>query len=261
MIDRNFKRAELIKHRTYVENGHVLLELAYRIWYEDGSIAKLHIPKIELPLSSACPPNIITKSWAFSDEAYIPATDKLLVLETKDIKYRIPGADGRLEGLSGTNKYFFVIEKEPDTVEMTVEEIEKALGKKIKIIGDKNKGGKTIMKKYNDQGQLVYMSCYICEFCKEMYEDFVLQFLEPFGISKSDLYKEPCRVAVLTVEDSYSLVKDDRYHRFYIDGVYQFTIEESMVYAWNADDGLRGKVIFKKLVEAERIGEKAEDVC
>ena len=39
------------------------------------------------------------------------------------------------------------------------------------------------MKKYNDQGQLVYMSCDICEFRKEMYEDFVLPFLEPFGIS------------------------------------------------------------------------------
>lgn len=113
------------------------------------------------------------------------------------------------------------------------------------------------MKKYNDQGQLVYMSCDICEICKEMYEDFVLQFLEPFGISKSDLYKEPCRVAVLM----YSSVENDKYHRFYIDGVYQFTIKESMAYVWNADDGARGEVIFKKLVEAERIGEKAEDVC
>lgn len=140
MIDMNFKRAELVGHRTYVEDERVLLELAYRIWYEDGSIAKLHIPKIELPLSSSCPPDIITKSWTFYDETYIPSTDKLLVRETKDIKYRIPGADGRLEELSDTNKYFFVIEKEPDPVEMTVEEIEKAIGKKIKIIGDKNKG-------------------------------------------------------------------------------------------------------------------------
>ena len=117
------------------------------------------------------------------------------------------------------------------------------------------------MKKYNDQGQLVYMSCDICEFRKEMYEDFVLQFLEPFGIGKSDLYKEPCRVAVLTVKDSYSLIEIGEYHRFYIDGVYQFTIRKSMMYVWNADDGPSGTVIFKKLVEAECIGEKAEDVC
>lgn len=117
------------------------------------------------------------------------------------------------------------------------------------------------MKKYNDQGQLVYMSCDICEMRKEMYEDFVLQFLEPFSISKSDLYKEPCRVAVLMVKDSYSLVENDEYHRFYIDGVYQFTIRISKVYMWNADEGPRGEVIFNKLVEAECIGEKAEDVC
>ena len=115
------------------------------------------------------------------------------------------------------------------------------------------------MKKYNDQGQLVYMSCNICELCKEMYEDFVLQFLEPFGISKSDLYKEPCRVAVLTVKNSYSLVESDEFHRFYIDGVYQFSIRESMVYVWNADHGPRGEVIFKKLVEAECIGKGQEE--
>lgn len=142
MIDRNFKRAKLIKHRTYVENGYVLLELAYRIWYKDGSIKRLHIPKIELPLLSLCPPDIITERWAYSDETYIPATNKLLVREIKNTKYRIPGADGRLAELSDTTKYVFVIEKEPDPVEMTVEEIEKALGKKIKIIGDKNKGVK-----------------------------------------------------------------------------------------------------------------------
>ena len=66
---------------------------------------------------------------------------------------------------------------------------------------------------------------------------------------------------MLTVKDSYSLVEDDEYHRFYIDGVYQFTIEKSMMYVWDADDGPSGTVIFKKLVEAECIGEKAEDVC
>lgn len=117
------------------------------------------------------------------------------------------------------------------------------------------------MKKYNDQGQLVCMSCDICELTKEIYEDFVLQFLEPFGISKSNLYKEPCRVAMLIVEDSYSSVENDEYHRFYVDGVYQFTIRISKAYVWNADNGLRGEVIFKKLVEAECIGEKTEDVC
>lgn len=140
MIDMNFKRAELVGHRTYVEDERVLLELAYRIWYKDGSIKRLHIPKIELPLSSSCPPDIITERWGYSDETYIPSTDKLLVRQIKNTKYRIPGTDGRLVELSDTTKYVLVTEKEPDPVEMTVEEIEKALGKKIKIIGDKNKG-------------------------------------------------------------------------------------------------------------------------
>lgn len=138
MIDRNFKRAELIKHRTYVENGELLLEIAYRIWYKDGSIKRLHIPKIELPLSFSCPPNIITERWAYSDETYIPATDKLLVRQINNTKYRIAGVDGRLAELSDTTKHVFIIEKEPDPVEMTVGEIERALGKKIKIIEDKN---------------------------------------------------------------------------------------------------------------------------
>ena len=142
MIDRTIKRAKLIKHRTYVENGALLLELAYRIWYKDGSIQRLHIPKIELPLSPSCPPNIITGTWAYSDETYIPATDKLPIRQINNTKYRILGVDGLPTELSDTTKYVFVIEKEPEPVEMTIEEIEKALGKKIKIIGDRNEGVK-----------------------------------------------------------------------------------------------------------------------
>ena len=57
---KDVKRSELIKHRTYTtsKSDKLLLELVYRVWYTDGSIERIHIPKIELPFSIDHQPNI-----------------------------------------------------------------------------------------------------------------------------------------------------------------------------------------------------------
>lgn len=136
---KNVKRSELIKHRTYTtsKSDKLLLELVYRIWYADGSIERFHIPKIELPLRIDCVPDICNDSSAYSDEWYIPTKEDLPILPIGDMVYTVEGATGEVIDATDTTVYVSVREKEADPVEMTIEQIEKKLGMKIKIVGEK----------------------------------------------------------------------------------------------------------------------------
>lgn len=138
-MGKDVKGSELIKHRTYAtsKSGNLLLELVYRIWYADGSIERFHIPKIELPLKIDCMPDICDESSAYLNECYIPTKEDLPILPIGDMMYTVEGTNGEVIDAADTTLYVRVKEKEADPVEMTIEQIEKKLGMKIKIVGEK----------------------------------------------------------------------------------------------------------------------------
>ena len=134
---KEVKRSELIKHRTYTtsKSDKLLLELVYRIWYADGSIERFHIPKIELPLGMYHVPDICNESLPYSKKSYIPTKEDLPILPIGDMVYTVEGVTGEVIDAVDSTLYVSVREKEADPVEMTIEQIEKELRKKIKIVG------------------------------------------------------------------------------------------------------------------------------
>lgn len=148
--DINIKSSALVKHRTYTDKSDknagssLFLELVYRVWYMDGSIERVHIPKIELPFSINHPPAITNDIWRtldeFNDIWYIETEEKIPIHPVGNMNYRVADKNGKEYEVADTTTIITIKEKEADPVEMTIEQIERELGKKIKIVKEKEEG-------------------------------------------------------------------------------------------------------------------------
>lgn len=125
--------AELIKHRTYVEEKNqknILLELTYRVKYQDGSIERIHLPKICLPFKVDFPPEVTRDEWINTTErtrAYVKGEDEIELLPIGNTNFGIKDVNGDpIEEISGLC-CVSVQEREADPVEMTLEEVEKKI--------------------------------------------------------------------------------------------------------------------------------------
>lgn len=141
---RQVRSSALIQHKTYIDKNsgnNLFLELVYRIWYDDGSIERFHIPRIKLPLSINNPPDITglveSMPLATIEKEYIKTEGELPILPIGDLPYMIDNNNGESIEAPDTAKTIRVREKEASPVEMTVEQIERELGRKIKIVGGK----------------------------------------------------------------------------------------------------------------------------
>lgn len=154
-------KVKLLKHRTYLEKGeeNILMELVYKVYYSDGSIDRKHIPKLCLPFSVNAAPEIedyygmpfdviygspsqpceLLTAREVSPVYYTEGCERFSLRPIGNTKFDINGRDGKPIhfGPNSSVCYVVVQEKDADPVEMTVEEIEKKLGTKIKIVGNK----------------------------------------------------------------------------------------------------------------------------
>lgn len=117
----------LINYDLYKENGRLWLYLKYRIEDNDKTL-EVVIPKVDLkcipikPEYLAC--NVEYRSYAFPDDAYIIINSGRFGIDlgdTEEVK----------------NVFFTEKVLEEKRKEMTLEEIEKKLGYKIKIVSEK----------------------------------------------------------------------------------------------------------------------------
>lgn len=141
------KNVELLRCRTYTEEKYdrILMELLYRVHFDDGLVKRYYFPKVGSPFKKDSMPILTEGTWidpVFGTNVFLKGLqeevplfpignskfDKLLDGEGKEIKLNnYPDS-----------RYFEIPDKKPDSVEMTLEEVEKELGKKIKIVSEKN---------------------------------------------------------------------------------------------------------------------------
>ena len=140
-------KVELLKCRAYLEEKYdrILMELLYRVHFDDGSVKRYYFPKVGTPFRKSSVPIVSTKRSGY------PYCGKTICLEGlfADVPL-FPIGDSKFDRLLDGNGmeinlgahsdecYLEIQDKEPDPVEMTIEEVEKRLGKKIKIVSKKN---------------------------------------------------------------------------------------------------------------------------
>ena len=134
---------ELLSCRTYTEEKYnrILMELLYRVHFDDGSIKRYYFPKVGTPFKKDSMPIITVDNWVdpnygtriffeglLSDVPLFPIgnfkTDRLFDVKGREIK---------LNNYS-ESCYLELTDKEADSVEMTIEEVEEKLGIKVKIV-------------------------------------------------------------------------------------------------------------------------------
>lgn len=120
----------LKKANIYEENGRWYMHLEYEI--EDKRGRKIHIiPKLELPHAITHGPATTYGQMYFDGRASntVIHIDESLILHSADIVSPVTGEV--YKGIEG------VFDLEQRVVDMTIEDIEKALGYKIKIVANK----------------------------------------------------------------------------------------------------------------------------
>lgn len=141
------KNVELLRCRTYTEEKHdrILVELLYRVYFDDGSVKRYYFPKVGSPFRKDSAPIFTKSTWIdpeFGTNVFIAGSkEEFPVFPIGNSKFdRICDKTGKEIRLSDYSKscYLELTDKEPDPVEMTIEEVEKKLGKKIKIVSKKN---------------------------------------------------------------------------------------------------------------------------
>ena len=137
------KKIELLKCRAYLEEKYdrILMELLYRVHFDDGSVKRYYFPKVGTPFKKDSMPIVTVDKWAdpnygtriffeglLSDVPLFPIgnskTDRLFDGKGREIK---------LNNYS-ESCYLELTDKEADPVEMTIEEIEEKLGIKVKVV-------------------------------------------------------------------------------------------------------------------------------
>ena len=127
----NEDNVELYSISPFKEDGRWYLKLIYK--YEDG-IGKhtVVIPKAAIPLNQQCLP-VIRSSPSYNEclleHPYIDCSDPMMLYEST--------CDLAIERGFREPNYYFDIITEYATKEMTLDEIEKELGYKVKIVSKK----------------------------------------------------------------------------------------------------------------------------
>lgn len=125
MIQQTIKSAEL-----YEENSKYYLDLRYVI-ENQNEIREYHIPKVRLPIEFA----------QMESETHCTGDDHLY-LKLPDQKLALEKGYARINFASNSSRHFHdvyygsAVIKDKRKVEMTIEEIEKKLGHKIKIVNN-----------------------------------------------------------------------------------------------------------------------------
>lgn len=141
------KGVELLRCRAYTEEKYdrILMELLYRVYFDDGSVKRYYFPKVGSPFKKDSPPIFAKRTWIDPEHGtnvFIEGSQKEFpVFQIGNSKFdRLLDKTGKEVKLSNYSKscYLELTDKEPDPVEMTIEEVEKRLGKKIKIVSKKN---------------------------------------------------------------------------------------------------------------------------
>lgn len=137
------KKIELLKYRTYLDEEYerILIELLYRVHFDDGSVKRYYFPKVGTPFRKSSVPIVSTKRCEY------PYCGKTICLEgLLDDVPLFPIGDSKFDRLLDGNGmeinlgahsdecYLEIQDKEPDPAEMTLEEVERRLGKKVKIV-------------------------------------------------------------------------------------------------------------------------------
>lgn len=121
--------AELCNIIPFKEKDTWYFSLYYKYEDEKGSKHIVEIPKTTLPFSQRHLPSITSEPFYFDTRTYINCSDSMPLYETVS-----PFASKR--GMKKPGCYFDII-TEPVSREMTLDEIEKELGYKVKIINKK----------------------------------------------------------------------------------------------------------------------------
>lgn len=141
------KGVELLRCRAYTEEKYdrILMELLYRVYFDDGSVKRYYFPKVGSPFKKDSPPVFTKSAWIdpeFGTNVFIEGSqEEFPVFPIGNSKFdRIFDKTGKEIRLSNYSKscYLELTDREPDSVEMTIEEVEKKLGKKIKIVSKEN---------------------------------------------------------------------------------------------------------------------------
>ena len=141
------KGVELLRCRTYTEEKYdrILMELLYRVYFDDGSVKRYYFPKVGTPFRKDIMPIFTKSSWIdpeFGTNVFLEGLqEEVPVFPIGNSNFdRIFDKTGKEIKLSNCSKscYLELTDKEPDPVEMTIEEVEKRLGVKIKIVSKKN---------------------------------------------------------------------------------------------------------------------------
>ena len=141
------KGVELLRCRAYTEEKYdrILTELLYRVYFDHGSVKTYYFPKVGSPFKKDSPPIFTKSTWIDPERGtnvFIQGSqEEFPVFQIGNSKFdRLLDKTGKEVKLSDYSKscYLELADKEPDPVEMTIEEVEKRLGKKIKIVSKKN---------------------------------------------------------------------------------------------------------------------------
>lgn len=131
----NVKKAKLIDVKPYQDNDRWYIRLIFEYEMNNGDQFKLEIPKMELPLDQLYLPDIISRYNSLNRDTYIH-------MRYIDIDGRpcISLQKGKINEIADLSKngdsYYYAIKQ--ISKQMTIEEIEKELGYKIKIVSNED---------------------------------------------------------------------------------------------------------------------------
>lgn len=126
------KNVQLTEITPYIAGGSTYLRLIYR-YEDDKGVHAYIIPKASLPFSEHSLPDVKTPTFSesnYSEPPYIWCSDTMFLEEAVCELAIERGIKGRA--------YVFDIITEPAIHEMTLKEIEKELGYKVKIVNKEN---------------------------------------------------------------------------------------------------------------------------
>ena len=122
--------------KLYKEKDNYYIDVSY-LYEDDRVIKELNIPKIALPLTTYSQ-LVIDAAWDHDDFLTDMRGMRMYDFPVRTVRYLRIGSDGcrlRIYGKEGIYYTEKIIKEK--TQEMTIEEIEKKLGHKIKIVGKK----------------------------------------------------------------------------------------------------------------------------
>ena len=136
-------KVELLKCRAYLEEKYdrILMELLYRVHFDDGSVKRYYFPKVGSPFKKDSMPILTEGTWidpVFGTNVFLEGLqEEVPLFPIGNSKFdKILDGEGKEIKLNNypNSRYFEIPDKKPDSVEMTLEEVERRLGIKVKIV-------------------------------------------------------------------------------------------------------------------------------